>query len=271
MSSPSHLELDAAPLAPEAAKPDPPDQDLKRSPLDVVAIVVVLVGAAAVAVLGAGWTGIWDILLIVGGTCISEDLTSLTVGNLLRDGRVAVSVGLTACFLGIVLSDTGIWAIGKYAGRPLLSTRWLAPFRRRILGRRRSGTARRWLRDRVAAAMMICRFVPGMRVPTYFLAGAWGVDLRRFLFWSMLAAGVWVPLIVLIVAQAGGAIARPLEAYLGGGIVTLVVSVAFGLALLRASAYLATSRGALGRLKLRARLNGSGAASAQPAQREAGV
>ena len=74
------------------------------------------------------------------------------------------------------------------------------------------------------------------------LAGAWGVDLRRFLFWSVLAAALWVPLIVLIVARAGGAIARPLEAYLGGGVGTLIISVIFGLALLRASGHFATSK-----------------------------
>ena len=119
--------LEIEPTLPPGAVHRPAGDPEGRLPLDIFAIALVLAGAMGVAILGAGWREMSNVLLIVGGTCISEDITSLTVGNLVREGRVTAGVGLAACFLGIVLSDTGIWAIGKYAGRPLLARRWLAP------------------------------------------------------------------------------------------------------------------------------------------------
>ncbi|XHC25552.1 alpha/beta fold hydrolase [Phycisphaerales bacterium ac7] len=68
-----------------------------------------------------GKTAWWAmVLLIILGTFISEDLTVIAVGLLLVTGQIDYGVALLGCFLGIVLGDYGLWALGRFGGTRLL-------------------------------------------------------------------------------------------------------------------------------------------------------
>jgi membrane protein DedA with SNARE-associated domain len=88
--------------------------------------------------------------------------------------------------------------------------------------------ARGWVTDRVGAAVVSSRFVPGMRLPIYVAMGATGVSFAQFALWTLLAAGIWTPLLVLLVSNAGGLVVRPIEAYLGVGWISVGLAIIVG-------------------------------------------
>ena len=84
------------------------------------------------------WT---ELAAIFGGTFVSEDLTSITTGLLIRSGSVGLPAGLVACFLGIYFGDLGLW-LGveqtfAVASRRNGQCRGNAGWRRRVADRQR--------------------------------------------------------------------------------------------------------------------------------------
>src|SRR5262249_14674789 len=65
---------------------------------------------------------------LFAGTFASEDVTSIAAGLLIREGQVDWFVGILACFLGIFVSDLGLWLLGRVLGRGLLERPWLRRF-----------------------------------------------------------------------------------------------------------------------------------------------
>ncbi|MBA4067542.1 MAG: hypothetical protein C0501_28305 [Isosphaera sp.] len=153
------------------------------------------------------------VLAVVLGTFVSEDLTCVAVGLLAAAGRVDLPVGLTGCFLGIVLGDVGVWLVGRVAGRRVLSWRW----GRRVLPERRLAGLSGLLCRHGGRAAVVSRFLPGTRVPLFLAAGVLGTCWYRFLGWAVFAAAVWTPLLVLSVALLGDALVGPLRQLSGAG------------------------------------------------------
>jgi len=166
---------------------------------------------------------------IVAGTFASEDLTCIATGLLIRDGAVRPAVGVVACFLGIFVGDLVLWLGGLLLGRRLLAWR---PVARRIPQERveRFGE---WFDRRGWAAVLASRFLPGTRFPVYVTAGIVGRRAGAFVFWAMLAALLWTPILVLSVAAFGASIVRPLQRLLGGGWLGLAAAIAAIFVLLR--------------------------------------
>ena len=183
------------------------------------------------------WPAAWlQAAALFAGTFASEDLTCISAGLLIRDGRLAWPVGLAGCFLGIWVSDLGLWLCGR------LLVRRLPPGAAERLGR--------WFDRHDAAAVFAARFLPGARVPLYLAAGALGRKGGRFAVWTFLAALAWTPLLVLAAARFGEAAVTPLQTLLGTGWPALALAV-LALFLLLRVLVLASTR--VGRAKLLAR------------------
>ncbi|MHC4990093.1 MAG: carboxylate--amine ligase [Planctomycetota bacterium] len=90
-----------------------------------------------------------------------------------------------------------------------------------------------------------------MRLPMYVTAGVLGRSTWRFLLWFMIAALLWVPLLVLLVVLLGDAIVPALEFLFGSGWLALVAAIAVLFVIIRSLMLLVTS---VGRAKLRARV-----------------
>ncbi len=158
------------------------------------------------------------------GTFVSEDLACISAGLLIHAGHLSWLVGVGACLLGIFLGDLGLWLTGRLAGGWILRWSWV---RRRLPAQELDGL-RAWFDAHGWKVVLTARFVPGMRLPVYLAAGMLGGRAGRFAGWSLLAAAVWTPLLVLSVALFGRGIVAPLERFLGGGwpaIVTAAVVV----------------------------------------------
>jgi len=164
--------------------------------------------------------GIW--LALIAGTLASEDFTCIAAGLLIQRGELAIIPGILACLFGIFLGDMALWALGRGAGRAILAWPWMA---RQLRGRTRTEFSD--LLDRHAAgAIVASRFMPGTRLPLYIVAGVVGVSAEEFALWSLVAALLWTPTIVLLTAALGDAFAVPVARYLGVGITARLV--AFG-------------------------------------------
>lgn len=137
-------------------------------------------------------------------TLVSEDLTCISAGLAVAQGELAFAPATAACFAGIVIGDALLFAAGRWAGRPALAraplTCWVSP--------RSVARAAAWLDARGARMVLLSRFMPGLRLPTYVAAGMLGMSFARFLGLFLLAAALWTPLLVGL-ATAAGSLGEP--------------------------------------------------------------
>ncbi len=183
-----------------------------------------------------------EIGLLMLSTLLSEDLTCVAAGQLIHRGAMSPAAGITGCLLGIFLGDVGLWLIGRLVVRKIITWPRLV---------RMVDSAVAPLNDRVGAIAFAARFIPGARLPTYLAMGAADVSAATFCFWTLLAAIVWTPLIVLMVANLGTSIVKPLEIYFGTNALIFIAAILISAAITRV---MVLSFSELGRNKLKARI-----------------
>ncbi len=134
-------------------------------------------------------------------TLASEDLACIAVGGLVAGGRVPFVPGALACLAGIFLGDVLLFLAGRWLGPRALARAPCSWFLR--AGSVQS--ARTWLERRGLLVILLSRFLPGTRLPTYFACGALGTGFWRFTLWFALAGLVWTPALVGFSAWLGSA------------------------------------------------------------------
>jgi membrane protein DedA with SNARE-associated domain len=135
-----------------------------------------------------------DVPLIAGGVLawLASPLEEVTLAGMVTDtgfqGMVVVGMA------GILVGDSVIYWAGRLVGRRVAEI-W--PFRRMIT----PGKLERvegLLRRRGKVVVMVARFLPGLRAPTYFTVGHSRVPFWEFLIFDGLAALVSAPLWVCL-------------------------------------------------------------------------
>jgi membrane protein DedA with SNARE-associated domain len=144
-------------------------------------------------------------------TLVSEDLTSIGAGLLVRDGRLEAAPAVLACAAGVYAGDLGLWLAGRLLGRRLLTLPWFA---RRLDATALAALSAR-LDARLAPMVVVSRFLPGSRLPMFLAAGIWGRRPLAFMAWSLLAVLLWTPPLVLLTAWFGPSLTDPLVGELG--------------------------------------------------------
>ena len=175
-------------------------------------------------------------------TFFSEDAATLGGATLSAAGQLATPMGLAACFLGIWLGDLGLYGMARYFGRPLLDRNWV----RRRVSEDRLARSEAWWKKRGLLVLLVARFVPGLRLPTYLIAGTLAVPFLSFAAVTALMGLVWVPLIFALVRIAGSETVAWYAAAKGTLIIAAVAALVFA-----ASVFLLRGR-------LRARLQSPG-------------
>jgi membrane protein DedA with SNARE-associated domain len=132
-------------------------------------------------------------------TFFSEDAATLGGAVMAAAGLLATPLGLAACFLGIWLGDLGLYALARYFGRPFLKQNWV----RRRVNDDRLARSEAWWKRRGLLVLLAARFVPGLRLPTYLIAGTLAVPFLSFAAVTALMGLIWVPLIFVLVWMAG--------------------------------------------------------------------
>ena len=133
-------------------------------------------------------------------TFFSEDAATLGGAAMTAAGLLATPLGLAACFLGIWLGDLGLYALARCFGRPFLKRDWV----KRRVNEDRLARSEAWWKKRGLLVLLVARFVPGLRLPTYLIAGTLAVPFLSFAAVTALMGLVWVPLIFVLVRIAGG-------------------------------------------------------------------
>jgi len=152
----------------------------------------------------------WQMLLIAGGTFVSEDLTCISVGMLISIGELDLFLGVFAAFVGIFLGDIGLWLAGYFGGRRALNWK---PVKRWLPAHTLDGVAA-WYDKFGFFAVFASRFMPGTRLPLYVTAGVLGRRASRFIGWALISDLIYTPLVVILIAVFGEVVAEPLRRYI---------------------------------------------------------
>ena len=136
----------------------------------------------------------FPVLLEPVGIPFPAETILLAGGATAKLGDIDLLLVMLIAFAAAVIGGTCGFGIGHYGGKPLID--W--------------GVGKHLLKqehiDRVVAffdrhggkTLVFVRFVPGVRIPTFWMAGASGMHLRVFTFWNVLGAGLWTTIIVLL-------------------------------------------------------------------------
>ncbi|MHB8418911.1 MAG: DedA family protein [Myxococcales bacterium] len=146
------------------------------------------------------YTLVFGFLVACGlGLPLPEDVALVIGGYLSFIGAANLWLMLAFALCGILAGDALVYAAGHRYGQELAHTHWLHRYLTDDKIARVEGYFGRYGQWLVAAA----RFLPGLRVVTYFTAGASEMGAGRFLLFDALAACISAPLWILIGRKLG--------------------------------------------------------------------
>jgi membrane protein DedA with SNARE-associated domain len=152
---------------------------------------------------------------IILATFILEDAATVLAAIQAASGDISIPLALGALYAGIVLGDAGLYGLGAL-GR-------FIPFIDRLLPPRRAEMVRAWMDGRVFKIVVISRFLPGVRLPTYTSCGYLGVSFRKFIFASMAATVVWTSGLFLVSMKVGDFILAHFGVWRWAGVLGMIV------------------------------------------------
>lgn len=134
-------------------------------------------------------------------TFLSEDAAVLSGGFLASMNMMAARPAFLACFLGIWAGDVGLYFIARQFGRPLVSRFWGKNERTM----EKLARSEAWFGRHGLLSLVICRVIPGTRLPTYLTAGLLRMPVLSFSGITGLLAAIWVAGGFWLVGQLGKA------------------------------------------------------------------
>ena len=132
---------------------------------------------------------------ILLGTFVLEDAATVLAAMRAQEGGITIPIALVALYAGIVLGDLGLYGLGRLSSQ----FKWV----RRFVPEPRADAARGWLKTRVFRVVLISRFLPGMRLPTYTACGYLHADFRKFALAAVVATLVWTSLLFGVSLRVG--------------------------------------------------------------------
>ncbi|MBM3774139.1 MAG: hypothetical protein FJW37_03160 [Acidobacteria bacterium] len=130
----------------------------------------------------------WQLLGLAAATLVSEDLACIAAGLLIAQGKIGFLPGVLACLAGIFIGDLLLFLSGRLARR--------FGVLKKLVAQEKLERASAWLARRGAVVVLLSRFTPGLRLPTYFAAGLLRTATVWFALYLLLACSIWTPLLV---------------------------------------------------------------------------
>jgi membrane protein DedA with SNARE-associated domain len=123
------------------------------------------------------------------GTFVLEDVAVALALGLVANGQLGLWAAFLACFFGIAIGDLALYVLGYGLWKFGLENRFrsIRKFRAALVSDERS--------DILTYTVMISRFVPGTRLPTYLVAGLLRYPWLRFLVLTLVTVFAWVSLV----------------------------------------------------------------------------
>jgi membrane protein DedA with SNARE-associated domain len=130
---------------------------------------------------------------------VPEDLVMLWAGLRIDAGTLNWLPAIGAAAAGTLLRDIATYWLGRLFGAVVIEH----PAVETVIGRRRLERARQALQDHGDRAVILGRFLIGMRVPVFFIAGSMRTRFRTFLFWDAIGLIVSTPILIWLGYQFG--------------------------------------------------------------------
>lgn len=143
-----------------------------------------------------GYYAVFGVLLLCGmGLPLPEDITLVTAGIISALGPQNVHWMVFVSYMGVLVGDSLMYAIGWHFGPHIRQKRWFA----KLLTPERMNRIDYLFRRYGNRLIFIARFLPGLRAPIYVITGI----TRRVSYWQFasmdgLAAILSVPLFVYV-------------------------------------------------------------------------
>jgi membrane protein DedA with SNARE-associated domain len=154
---------------------------------------------------------------IILGTFILEDAATVGAALQVEDGAVPLGLALVSLYAGIVLGDLGLYGLGALSARIPLVAGYLPPHRQE--------TIKAWISGRIFKVVLVSRFLPGLRLPTYTTCGFVGADLRQFTLAAVIATAAWTSLLFAASLKVGHFLMDHLGAWRWAGAAGFVVFI----------------------------------------------
>lgn len=133
---------------------------------------------------------------------MQEDLACISVGMLAASGDVPLAPAMLGCIAGTITADFAWIFAGRFVGRWALQSppvNWLVRDEHVEL-------CTLWLSRAAPLAIIMSRFLPGMRTPLQVAIGTLRLDLRRVAVYLVPASAIYVTTVTLAAALLGTAV-----------------------------------------------------------------
>ena len=154
---------------------------------------------------------------IIVGTFILEDAATVAAAMQAGEGDLSIALALTSLYAGIVLGDLGLYGLGRLSAHVPWVARQLPPHRQEAV--------KAWISGRIFKVVLVSRFLPGMRLPTYTTCGFVGANLARFALAAIVATACWTSLLFAASLRIGHVLMDHLGAWRWAGAAGFVLFV----------------------------------------------
>ncbi len=161
------------------------------------------------------------------GAPLSEELVVLTGGIVAGQGGASLPLMMAVAWAGVVSGDALLYRLGRKLGPAATEKPWL----KRMLKPERVEWVKGHFGKRGIQTIVLARFLPGLRAPTFLIAGMCGVRPRTFLLADGLAALLTAPLITYLGFRFGPTVIANIQTV--GKFIVATVAVALLLSWLR--------------------------------------
>ncbi|HET7883929.1 MAG TPA: VTT domain-containing protein [Acetobacteraceae bacterium] len=165
----------------------------------------------------AGHHPILQAIAVILGTFILEDAATVFAAMQAGDGSLSTALALVSLYLGVALGDLGLYGLGRAAG--------LIPWAARLVPPRRQSVVRAWLNGNVFRVVLVSRFLPGLRLPTYTTCGFVGANLRQFILAAVVGTLCWTSLLFGASLRAGQTLMEHFGAWRWAGAAGLLLFI----------------------------------------------
>ena len=159
-----------------------------------------------------------QIVAIIAGTFVLEDLTTALVALAVSQGMLTVGIALAGLYLGVALGDIGLYWLGRLATRHRRIERFVHA--------RQRASASDWLKRHTVLAVFSSRFLPGLRLPTYTACGFLRVPFDRFAPSAVAATLLWTSILFAVALLFGHLVFSRLGEWRWFGAIVTLIAVA---------------------------------------------
>lgn len=169
---------------------------------------------------------VFGVLLACGlGVPLPEDISLITGGFLVYQGKAQLGVMMAVGYLGILIGDSMIFYAGRRIGSRVGTQGGLFA---RIVTAEKRARVELLFKKHGQKIIMIARFMPGVRTVTYFTAGSVGMRYATFALFDSVAALASAPIFVYLGFRFGGELDWLIEQLKHGQRTVLLTVAALG-------------------------------------------